>query len=275
MARGKILLQKDKVLRLYRKRRLSTQRVADLLSCSQGTVINRLREWGVKARDKAQMRIQYEKQPFSGDQREKAYLLGFRLGDLNVYKPKGNSKILVVRCHTTIQEQARLVKSLFVKYGGVKICNSLENGFTINCFVDDSFQFLYSKSLPKWVFKNRKTAISFIAGYTDAEGSFGLNQGRGRFKIDAYDYEILEEINSFLGRSKIFTKFYCIARKDTFSISNGIWNDNLWRLNVNVAGSLEKFIVMILPYLKHKTRIKDAKRVLNNIYIRRNNGTIR
>jgi len=275
MAREKILLRKDEVSRLYVKRRLSTQRVADLLSCSQGTIINRLREWGVKARGKAQMRIQYEKKPFSGDQCEKAYLLGFRLGDLNVYKPKGNSKILVVRCHTTIQEQARLIKSLFEKYGGVKICNSLKNGFTINCFVDDSFQFLYSKNLPSWVFKDRITAISFIAGYTDAEGSFGLNQGKGRFKMDAYDYEILREINSFLARNKILTKFYCIARKDTFSVSNGIWNDNLWRLNVNVAGSLEEFIITILPYLKHKARIKDAKRVLNNIYTRRNNGTIR
>lgn len=275
MAREKILLEKNKVLCLYVKRRLSTQRVADLLGCSQGTIINRLREWHVKARSKAQMRIQYKKRPFSGDQREKSYLLGFRLGDLNVYKPKGNSKIFVVRCHTTIREQARLIKSLFRKYGGVKICDSSASRFTVNCFVDDSFRFLHGKNLPKWVFRNKKTAISFIAGYTDAEGSFGLNQGRGRFKIDSYDYEILKEINAFLAQNKVFTKFYCIARKGMPSMSNIIWNNDLWRLNINIAESLERFVIMIFPHLQHKIRIKDAKRILKNIHTRRNNGTIK
>jgi len=82
------------------------------------------------------MRVIYEKRPFSGSLEEKAYMIGFRLGDLNVYKPYKNSQIYVVRCHTTLQDQVEVIQSLFSPYGGVKICQS-DNGFTINCFVDN------------------------------------------------------------------------------------------------------------------------------------------
>src|SRR3989338_8162126 len=130
MSRAKVSLRKSEVLRLYRKRRLSQQKIADLVGCSQGTITNRIREWRVTTRSKAHMRIRYAKRQFSGNQREKAYLLGFRLGDLNVYKPTKKSEIFVVRCHTAVFEQVRLIKSLFQEYGGVKVSNSPTNGFT-------------------------------------------------------------------------------------------------------------------------------------------------
>lgn len=274
MGRAKINLPEGQLRNLYLKRNFSTFKIAKLFGCNPITIANRLREYGIKLRDKAHMRNFYKKQPFSGSALERAYLVGFRLGDLNVYKPFKNSIILVARCHTTIQEQARLIKSLFCKYGGVKIAHS-QNGFTINCFLDTSFDFLLTKSLPHDIFAKQSSAISFTAGYTDAEGSFGLNQGRGRFQIASYDYQILKNINQFLEKNGIKTKFKLIAKKGSSRENDGRWNNNLWRLNVNEAASLEKFIKRLLPYMKHKKRISDALIVLKNIDKRRIDGTIK
>lgn len=253
---------------------MSTQTVANKLKCSQGTIINRLRELNIKARSKAEMRIVYKKKSFNDNDIKKSYLIGFRLGDLNVYRPHKNSKIYVVRCHTTIKEQVNLIRDLFKKFGGVKIASSKHNGFTINCFLNESFDFLYPKHIPKWIFRKKKQTLAFTAGYIDAEGSFGLNQGRGRFKIDSYDYDILKNINRFLNRKKIKTKFYRIG-KVGFNWKNHLkLNKELWRLNVNEADSLEKLARLVIPVLRHKKRIKDAVIVLNNINVRRKKGTI-
>lgn len=275
MGRQKIFIAKETLERFYVKKNFSAYRLGKKLGCSYSTIINRLQEYGMPKKDKAHMRVVYAKRPFDGNEKERAYLIGFRLGDLNVYKPSPNSKIFVVRCHTTIRAQANLIRSLFKKYGGVKIFYSPTNGFTVNCFLDDSFDFLYLKKLPLRVFQDHNTAYSFMAGYTDAEGSFGLNQGKGRFKIDSYDFEILRKMSDFLRLNGVATKFRLIARRGTESGMGYRWNCNLWRLDVNEALSLERFIKTILRYLKHSKRIKDAKIVLANIYARRKRGSIR
>ena len=274
MSRAKVSLRKSEVLRLYRKRRLSQQKIADLVGCSQGTITNRMREWRVTTRSKAHMRIRYAKRQFSGNQREKAYLLGFRLGDLNVYKPTKKSEIFVVRCHTAVFEQVRLIKSLFQEYGGVKVSNSPTNGFTINCFVDDSFAFLYTKRFPMWVSRQEDAMTAFFAGYTDAEGTFGLNQGKERFKIDSYDYDILKRCYAFFLRKSIEAKFYPVGRSGALRSDGTRWNGDMWRLQVSRASSLKMLVNMILPFLRHKKRKKDAIAVLENIYARKKNGTI-
>lgn len=55
--------------------------------------------------------------PFSGNCEEKAYLIGFRLGDLNAYH---TSQVVVIRGSTTKPAQAKLIERLFKYYGGVK-----------------------------------------------------------------------------------------------------------------------------------------------------------
>ena len=115
-----------------------------------------------------------------------------------------------------------------------------------------------------------------MAGYIDAEGSFGLNQRRGRFKIDSYDFRVLREIRDFLFNQGIKVKFYCIVRKGTRKKrGKGVWNNNLWRLTVNEGRSLKCFIELVLLQLRHEKRKKDAKKCLENIKIRIKNGTIR
>ena len=126
-----------------------------------------------------------------------------------------------------------------------------------------------------WIWKTRICSIAFIAGYVDAEGSFGINQNKARFKIDAYDYYILKPTSKFLSKLKINIKFKKISRKgERIYKNNKFWNEDLWRLNINEANSLYKFIMLINAHLKHKRRILDARGCIKNIVDRRKNGTI-
>ncbi len=203
-------------------------------------------------------------------------MLGFRLGDLNVYKRSTHSETLVVRCHTTQKAQVSVIKSLFDKFGRVSVTPRQEH-FTVNCFLNRSFDFLFPKNDQawQWIKDNVSVAPSFIAGYVDAEANFIINQGRGRFKIDSYDRSILKWICSWLSKQAIIFRYRCIRKKGPSWKNQPPLNGDLWRLNINESSSLEVFIQKIFPFLCHIQRIKDAKRCLKNISLRRKNGTIK
>lgn len=131
---------------LYGKQKLSTFQIAQKFGCSHATIVNRMRKFGIKSRGHlglikpikiskivhrseggierrfksygipsrglANRASKYKKHNFSGDLLEKAYMIGFRLGDLNVYSPKN---IICVRCSSTKRAQIKLIKNLFKK----------------------------------------------------------------------------------------------------------------------------------------------------------------
>lgn len=211
--------------------------------------------------------MRYQKYDFAGGELLRAYMIGFRIGDLNVYKTSEKSELIVVRCHTTQKEQVDVIKKLFQKFGKVTI--SVRNGhFHANCFLNQTFHFLIPKDFSD---VSRKGFPAFVAGYTDAEGNFILNQNRARFKIDSYDFHVLNSITEWLHVKGIQYKLRQIARKGDLQYIRGVkskYNGDLWRLNINQAKSLKKFITKIIPFLKHRKRIKDARISLENIISR-------
>jgi hypothetical protein len=259
-------ITKNDLQRLYIVKNLTPVKIGEMYNCSFTTIRNRIKQYRIPLKDPAIARMRYTKKDFSGDLKEKAYMLGFRLGDLNVYSPSPVSQTIVVRCHTTQWQQVKVMEILFKKYG--KFTASENNGhFHVNCFLNRSFAFLLEKNddVWKWVQNNPLHAMSFIAGYTDAEGNFILNQGRARFKIDSYDFTILEWMSRWLIENVVATKF-----RKIYSVGdhwNGAFplNKDLWRLNINEKNSIQKFIDLLLPLSLHKIRIKDAKMCLKNI----------
>lgn len=202
-------------------------------------------------------------------------MLGFRYGDLNVYKPPGASETIVVRSHSTLSVQGDLFKSLFCRYGTITVSENARS-IQMTCYLNTTFSFLLTKypaEMRTWLSSSEVLLWAFAAGYIDAEGTFGLNQGRGRFKIDAYDYEILSDLNALLLRHGLNSKFRIIAKKGENDYG-WVWKENVWRLSVNEAGSLERLIGYLKPYLLHKKRSADANMVLQNIKTRRLHGTI-
>lgn len=198
-------------------------------------------------------------------------MIGFRLGDLNVYQTVSHSDVIVVRCHTTRKEQADLIKNLFVKYGQVTIGGKMS--LHINCFLDKSFSFLLPKidSVAGWITRNKECANSFAAGYIDAEGNIGVYDGRARFKIDSYDRNIIFWIYNWLLKNdvscpfpiKIGSKGQIYNKKHHYK-----YNGDLWRLRVSDKSSLAKLFGIIRPLLKHRKRLEHLNKCIKNLYDR-------
>lgn len=275
MANHKFLISKDILVEFYWNQFLSPGRIATILHCSSGTVRVRMRELGVPLRGGSEARFRYQKFDFSGNLIEKAYLVGFRLGDLNVNKRSMKSSLIIARCNTTQEVQIDLIKDLLSKYGKVTISPGTYST-NVNCYLNMTFNFLLPKSIkvPKWV-EDDAYAAAFIAGYVDAEGNFLLNQSRARFKLDSYDLGILNWMTKWLGKKDILVKFRRIAKKGDDRGNNTRFNNDLWRVNVNEAISLLKFIKYIKPFIKHKTRLKDIITCEQNIQERIKNKTVK
>ena len=101
---------------LYYKNHLTQQQIGQQLGKSRFHILLLMKEYGLLARGPSITQLQYPKFDFSKNLIEKAYLIGFRQGDLHVkLSPSGN--LIRVDCTSTKEEQIELFKNLFQKYG--------------------------------------------------------------------------------------------------------------------------------------------------------------
>ncbi len=269
MPREKIKVDKEKLKYLYIDKNLTPKKISEIFECNLITIRNRLKEFGIPFKNPSFARTRSKRKDFDNNLGNKAYIIAFRIGDLNVYKVSDKSQTIVVRCHTTQIDQIKVIKSLFDGFG--KITTSLNKGhYHINCFLNQTFDFLLPKNKTAWNWLKNDDELMpyFIAGYVDAEANFILNQGRARFKLDSYDYDLLLFINKWLLVKGYNARFRRIYKKgDTW---NGKFplNKDLWRLNINDMVSLQKFIKLLLPLIRHKKRKIDMKLCLRNIECR-------
>lgn len=273
IGKKRVDITRSKLLRLKQKN-FSVNKIAQHFNCNQYTIRRRMDEYKIKYRVKGNSITHYPKKNFSGNLSEGAYLIGFGLGDLSI-KKKG--ELIHVEMSTTKVEQIKLFKELFSKYTYIRTAKKDKQGaIKLDCYLNDSFDFLLLKKdhVPSWIFDNDTCLAAFAGGYIDAEGSFGINQGRARFKIDSYDKNILHQIHRWLIGEKINSKLRLIGSKGQLRPEGYYFNNDLWRINVNEAQSLIKFINITKPFINHTKRIKDINIVLDNIKVREQNGTI-
>jgi len=274
--RSNYKIPKKELLNLYYKKNKSPYFIGKIYGCSFSTITNRLKKYNIPKKSHSLARMRYKKFNFSNNNIKKAYLIGFRLGDLRVYKTNKNAETVIVQCHTTCNDQIRLIDKLFMKYGKVTLTPLKDGSTDINCFLNRTFNFLLPKNdnIKDWICSNKKSFCSFMAGYTDAEGNFIINQGRARFKIDSYDKNILKKIHCWLNNYNIISKFRRIGKKGEMRPEGYVFNKDLWRLNINEANSLFKFINLIKPFISHRKRLKDINICIKNIIKRKKLGTI-
>lgn len=104
---AKTLFTEEELRNLYEQQRLSTRAIAQIKGCHHETVREYLVLYGIPRRSVAEAKIKYPRRSFSGDSTEMAYLLGFRAGDLCVYKANRSdtSQTITVACTSTVAEQ--------------------------------------------------------------------------------------------------------------------------------------------------------------------------
>ena len=213
---------------------------------------------GVERRTRVEAQIRavtkHIRLPFKGDDRDRAYLIGFSIGDLNV---SSHGRAIRVKTATTHPSMAELITNLFQKHGHILLAPRRSGlaGFewSIQCDLDSSFGFLLaaSRSLPEWVF-NDDNFPSFTAGLFDAEGSIWFNRSNNLFELSITNSNrgMLERVTR--GLNKLNLSPYL-----GFSKGSSVWKLQLWR-----PDEVHRFLSLI-P-VKHPERLAKAKLVLES-----------
>lgn len=277
----KLNIPKNRIRFLYEKQRKTATQLAKIYSCSFKTILNRFKEYGIKTRDISEAHIKYPKKDFSGNLAEKAYLIGFRIGDLHVRKYEKNGKIISVECGSTCREQIILICNLFRKYGYVRIASPNKNNIIrIQCALNPTFNFLLKKEdiVDYWILSNNKLFYAFLAGYIDAEGDIGIySKNTASLRIGTYDKNILSQIqnkllnnriDSTLNLDKLKGSRVNLPRWDKHKNREYRTNKDFWRLAVYKKNSLLQLLARITPYLRHSRMKRGLVEARRNIYWR-------
>lgn len=269
-----IRVSKENLKYLYYEKSLSLAKIAKILHCSEGGVERRFNSYGLTSRGIDNRACKYKKKDFNDDLIEKAYMIGFRLGDLNVYSPKN---IICIRCSTTKRAQVKLIRNLFKKYGGIYVTRAKRGTLEIICYLNRSFKFLLPKEdkIPNWILKNNLCFLSFLAGYIDAEGCFYLNKSKrcryplALFEIQAQDKTIILQSWKKLLQLDISSLSPSVSKKAGTVDKGGTRNNkDMWRFGICKKTSLWRFIHLLKPFMKHEGKIKAAQKVKENIIAR-------
>lgn len=174
----------------------------------------------------------YPKVPFSGNLKEKAYIIGLRYGDLSVQKHGRNLRISTASTHP---DMIKLFESVFCSYGKVGKYPKYNNGtdryyWSTYCDLDQSFGFLLTKkdSIPMWILENNDYFFSFLSGYFDAEGCLSLyvdpkGNSNVQFIIKTCDKGVLEGILNNLHKLGFEINIRLVKKADGVSYNRDYW----------------------------------------------------
>ena len=195
----------------------------------------------------------------------RAYTLGFVWGDLAVDVATGDGRTVSVRGSTTQSEQVGLVRELFEAFGRVTVSQG-RRSTCVRASLDESFAFLrqkYGPEVPGWVCGAFPDA-AFAAGYIDAEGSFGVYEGRARFKLDSTDAAVHAWFRTWAGRNGIPIRARLVERAGVRSTGQRL-NGDLYRVNVNDALGLRRLVATIEPFSRHERRRATMELAADNV----------
>lgn len=273
MTENVIDIPKEALEELYIFKKLNGYKIAKKLNCGSTTIYRRLEKYGIKRRNNSESHLRYKKSCFSGNKKEMAYLIGFRLGDLHIRKATTSlgCKTVRVEAHTTKKAQIKLVRSLFERYTHVH-CKRISNKtIRVLCFLDESFSFLLPKrdAIENWITQDKYLFLSFLAGYVDAEGHIGIHSQNkaGRLQIHTQDKRIITSIQKNLlkigirsPQSRLAVPKGYISPSDPTKPNNRV----VWGVAVYMP-DLKKLLEALIPLLKHEKRKRDAIITLNHI----------
>jgi hypothetical protein len=271
-AQVRIKLTKKFLEKVYLKQKLSTWGIEKKYGVSRSTVFTALKRFDIPTRTIAQSHILYPRNNFSGDLLEKAYLIGFALGDLRVRNHnKKLSETISIACGSTKQAQIDLIESLFTSYGRVWIGQKNQRGvINIEAFVNKSFDFLLPAERDyQWCSLRKKHFFAFLAGFTDAEGSFFISDGKAFITWGNYNLVVLQFIHAqLISHGIIVPKIYSDKLKGTYDTHGYIRNGTYCHISICRKTEITKTLKMLKPYLKHADKLKRLAVIEENITLR-------
>ncbi len=260
-----ITVSKARLSYLYYDKKMSLSGIGHRLGYTPSGIFGAFKKLRLPLRTTSQSsKYHFFRSNFDGSKPLKAYLIGFRIGDLYVKK---EGHLIKIGSGTTKKDQLMLFNELFKKFGKIYLGPKDKRGaWHPGVSLNQSFRFLLPKHdrIPIWILNSRKYFFSFLAGYTDAEGNIGCYP-RARFKLASYDYGILKDIGAGIEKYLTIKPIYFLEktnrkthRKDSLS------------LIINNMYSLYTFLTDLIPILRHKKRRRDAEKTLKSIKHRPN-----
>lgn len=260
----RVFIAKEVLYDNYFNKKLSLKEISKKHNCCAVTVLEKMKNYGLKRRTISETSTKHRKKDFDGNLNLKAYMIGFRTGDLRVRK-SGN--LFDIGCGTTKQAQIQLIRSVFGSYGPIFLTKQDKRGAKhIDCSLNGTFSFLLPKhsKIPFWILNKKSTFLNFLAGYTDAEGNIYISDGMAKFRIRSYDKKILWQINKKLNSFSIKSLFR--LQKKACVRKNGVpQNQDCWGVIINDKSSIYKILSMLKPLLKHGKKQADLMGALQNV----------
>src|SRR3989338_715353 len=271
-ARMTTVLTKVFLEEAYVKQGLSTWAIEKKFGISRSRVHASLRRHGIPTRTIAQSHIRYKRSDFSGDLVEKAYLLGFAIGDLRVRNHNGASSMTIsIGCGSTKPAQIELVRQLFSKYGRVWVGSPDKRGaVNVEAFVNKSFSFLLKPNRTHdWCASSRKYFFAFLAGFTDAEGSFFLTRNQARVAWGNYDTRVLSFIRDTLNKFGIQSpNIVCDSLKGVIGTHGFPRNNNYCHITCARKDVVRDLVVQLEPYIRHADKRVALAKIRDNLIVR-------
>lgn len=256
-------LPMDEVGRLYVQEQWPLYKIAEKFGVVGSTIGRHLREQGIETRTSVEARQPLGRRRCPKSVIFRAYVLGLVWGDFSVRRHGKGGLTVSVSSSTTHPAPVDLIRDVFEPFGPVYDWE----GRSFRASLDTSFWFLsakYDGVIPEWI-RVLEARAAFAAGYVDAEGSFGVYEGRARFKLDSYDREVLTSLHRWCRAGGVRSRLRCVAKAGDPRPDQGDFRKDLWRVNVNESLSLLRFIATLEPYLRHAGRRGDAERARQNV----------
>jgi hypothetical protein len=257
--------------KLYVEKKMCSRKIATIYNCAYSTIDRKIKRNNFKIRNLAQAHIIYPRKSFSGNLFEKAYLIGFCIGDLRARKVYKNSETIVIDCGSTQLQQIKLINNIFKPYGRVWISKKDAKGRRqIQAHLDLSFSFLLNlganTNIDYWIQDNRDYFSAFLAGFTDAEGSFYISSGKAFYSLGNYNVNILNQIYKKLMELAIYCSKPRSDNLKGYKDREGyIRRQEYWSLCINKKQALIDLFKLIEPHLKHDKRKADMDKAKRNI----------
>lgn len=255
---------------LYLNNKLNTTQIAKMFNCSEEAIRKKLIKSEISRRSNSESKTKYQKNDFSGNLTEKAYIIGLRVGDLYVFK---NHALVRVKLTTTHKFMIELFKTVFERYGHVVENPRVNKGLNesmVEVDLNKSFEFLLKryKKIPHWILKNKNYFYAFLGGYADADGSWIItsNGRKGvdlRFSLQTEDKLILQQIKNKLRNLKFSVNFYPKMRSGT-KLNYGVLKNDVYSLSVDQKKDVVKLIKTLRKYVRHTEKIIKTDFILNN-----------
>lgn len=254
---GKLILiraPKKLLKELYIKKQFSMEKIAEVFKIGISTAFKWLHEYNVPIR-----KFKYKKYDFSGDPREKAYILGLVAGDISAYK---HYRQIGAELTTTHPAMMNLFYSVFHKYGTPtkrlkynKITGRYEGAG--NVFLNNSFEFILSKNFDI----DNEYFYYFLAGFFDSEGCVHIHNNQGYIGLTVLIYnsnrKLLEIIRKRLEKDGFHPKFYKFFKRGEKTTNNYIRGSDLWAVAMH---TIEEILTLMdrMP-IKHREKLDKVK----------------